>query len=356
MSRIKWWVILIKPLYCNQKGDKAVKITLKDIADETGYSISTVSRVLNGSDKISSKARKEIVKTARRLNYPLYNSNNGGQMVDTLRVFLVVSGFHVGEFYASFYDGMNQAADKNNIVLSLVSINKPFDELVKMINKMISDSYDGVILFTPELAKSDYETLADELPDNFPVISNGLIENPVFTTITFDGYSGGFLAAEHFMKKGYRRCGIIQGPFDKAESRNRANGFRDHITQCSDMEIIWDYQGDFTFESGLDAFKSFDNLNQKPEAIFACNDAMCHGFMEASLIENYRFPEDIAIVGYDDLPICERHRPTISSIHTSYKGLGNVTMEKLREINNNPKQQKGVLSLVPVELIERESS
>lgn len=334
-----------------------MKVTLKDIAEETGYSISTVSRALNGSDKIGAKTRRAIVHTAKRLNYPIYHALNGGSNVETLKICLVISQFHVGEFYASFFYGVNQAAEDHNIRLAMVNINKPFPELVEEIKDLTQNQqYDGLILFTPELRKTDYKKLQEELPDQFPVISNGLIENPIFTTISFDGYSGGYLAAEHFSNKGYNTCGIVRGPFQKAEARYRANGFRDFIIQASDMEIVWEYNGDFTFEAGVKAFRSYNKAEQKPRAIFACSDEMCHGFMEEAMMKGYDIPGDIAMIGFDDLPICKRHRPTISSIHTEYEKLGSVTMEAIREIVSNPKQQKGVLSLVPVEFVSRDSS
>lgn len=334
-----------------------MKVTLKDIAEETGYSISTVSRALNGSDKIGAKTRRAIVHTAKRLNYPIYHTLNGESNVETLKICLVISQYHVGEFYASFFYGINHAAEDHNIRLALVSLLKPFPDLVDDIRDLTrNQQYDGIILFTPELKKSDYKKLQDELPDQFPVISNGLIENPIFTTISFDAYSGGYLAAEHFSKKEYRTCGVIRGPFRKAEARYRANGFRDYIIQAPEMDIVWEYNGDFTFEAGVKAFNNFKEAEEKPRAIFACSDEMCHGFMEEAMLNSYRIPEDIAMIGFDDLPICKRHRPTISSIHTDYEKLGSVTMEAMREIVSNPKQQKGVLSLVPVDLEVRDSS
>ncbi len=278
-------------------------------------------------------------------------------MQETLTVFLVVSGFHVGEFYASFFNGIHKAAEQHNIRLALTYIDTDLPELIDRLKELTQHQQsDGLILFTPELKKQDYLQIQDELPDQFPLISNGLIENPVLTTVSFDSYSGGYLAAEHFLKKGYEKCGIIRGPFQKAEARYRANGFRDYILQHNNMEIVWDYNGDFTYQAGTDAFADFRNADQKPRAVFACNDSMCHGFMEEALMNNFYFPDDIAIIGFDDLPICKRHRPTISSVHTNYKKLGAVTMESLREIVANPNQQKGVLSLVPVNLIARESS
>lgn len=294
---------------------------------------------------------------AKKLNYPAYRAQNRQPSLDTLNVFLVISGFHVGEFYTSFFDGVNKAAEELNIQLALLSINKSLPEMIEQLKALAQpDKSDGIILFTPELKKEDYLQIKEALPSQFPLLSNGLIESPVFTTVSFDSYSGGYRAAEHFHEKGYEACGIIQGPFQKAEARYRSNGFRDYILQTSCMNIGWEYNGDFTYEGGTSAFHNYLEAQTKPRAIFACNDAMCHGFMEEALLQGYQFPGDIAITGFDDLPICQRHRPTISSVHTDYKQLGCITMEKMREIITNPNQTDGVLSLVPVSLIVRNSS
>lgn len=333
-----------------------MKVTLKDIAEETGYSISTVSRVLNGSDKISKEARREIYRTAKKLKYPIYHTLDGDKIVDTLKILFIVTGFHEGAFYSSLFYGMNKAAEKYNAQISFLFLQKPFKDILKTIRGIKDDKYEGLILFAPEFDKDHYQQIREELPDNFPVISNGLIENPVVSTVTFDGYSGGFLAGEHFHKQGYKRCGIIRGPLEKTEARYRANGYRDYISQTEDIELSWSCDGDYTFESGVKAFKEFEKLDEKPRAIFASNDDMGHAFLEEALDHGYKVPEDLALVSYDDLPICERHRPAISSIHTDYKKLGLVTIEKMKEVLANPDQQQGVLSLVPVHLNVRQST
>jgi DNA-binding LacI/PurR family transcriptional regulator len=333
-----------------------LKVTLKDIAEETGYSISTVSRVLNGSDKISKKARREIYHSAKRLEYPIYRTMNGEKIVDSLKLFFVVTGFHIGEFYASMFNGINNAAERYKAQISMISMKKPFDEMLQSIKELSKQQYDGMILFAPEFERKDYIEIVNELPNDFPIISNALIENPNISTVTFDNYSGGFQAGEHFHERGYKQCGVIKGPFKKTEARYRSNGFRDYIFQAPDMELCWEYQGDFTFQSGTDAFESFLRTENKPRAIFAGNDEMGHAFLERALEYGYKVPDDLALMSYDDLPICVRHRPTISSIHTNYEKLGMVTMEKMKELLTNPVQQKGVLSLVPVSIKVRESS
>jgi DNA-binding LacI/PurR family transcriptional regulator len=328
---------------------------LKDIADDTGYSISTVSRVLSGSDKISDSTKEKIFSSANKLNYPLVKSINGHEKL--LDAALVVSRFHAGEFYSSLYKGFTDAANTDNVVLSIVCISRPRAAFLSLL-KRLSKAYDGLILFTPEFNRQDYLEIQNILPQNYPVISNGLIETPVFTTISFDGYSGGYMAAEHFHKKKYTSCAIIKGPMEKTEARYRYNGFKDYIGQNVSQELSWEYNGDFTFQSGAEAYKAFTKLDKKPRAIFACNDAMCHAFLESATRDGYQFPEDISIMGFDDLPVCQHHQPAITSISTPYHKLGQQSLQAVKdEAADKPSNhQQGTLSLLPVSLKVRNSS
>lgn len=333
-----------------------MKITLNDIAEDTGYSVSTVSRVLNGSNKISKKTRNEILKSAEKFDYQTPKVRNAHHSTQELNIALIASGFHEGEFYVSFFNGLNRAAKENNIRLYLSGIVDPDEEMNGVIEEVTRNYYDGAILYIPEFKRKDYLKLKQVIPSNFPIVSNALIENPVFSTITFDSYSGGHLAALHFEKKEHKQVGIIKGSVERPESRFRYNGFADYVNHHDSMELIWTYDGNFTFESGHDAFEDFHQLSKKPTAIFACNDDMCNGFMEAAISKNYNFPSDIAMIGYDDLPVCRHNRPTMSSVKTDYKELGEATMNLLRQKLSNLNQNNNMLSFVPVTVVDRESS
>lgn len=333
-----------------------MKITLQDIANDTGYSVSTVSRVLNGSNKISTETKDEILESAKKFDYQIPKARNGKTSTRFLNVALVASGFHEGEFYTSFYDGLNKAGKKHNIRLFLHGVSDHNEEIQNIIQQITHTYYDGAILFIPEFKRFDYEELKKVIPSSFPIVSNALIENPVFSTITFDSYSGGHLAATYFEEKGHHQVGIIKGSIERPESRFRYNGFADFIEQHKEMELCWKYDGDFTFESGHDAFEHFEKQAKKPTAIFAGNDDMCNGFMEAAIAKGYKFPKDIATIGYDDLPVCRHNRPTMSSIKTDYSKLGNATMKLLRDKLSNPDDNNNMLSFVPVSIVERESS
>ncbi|HKK46913.1 MAG TPA: LacI family DNA-binding transcriptional regulator [Balneolaceae bacterium] len=331
-----------------------MKITLKDIANDTGFSVATVSRVLNGSSKISTETQDIVLESAKRLEY-LSPKQTGSASSIFLDVAFLISNFSEGEFYVSLFDGLNRASKKNNIRLSLMGILDSKKEIPKLI-KEISLHYDAAILFIPEFTRLDYEKLLNKTPNGFPIISNALIENPVFPTVTFDGYSGGYLVAKYFEEKSYSSLGLIQGPFERAEARYRNNGFRDYIQQKKNLHLDWLCNGDFTFEAGVKAYKKFRKLKQKPHAIFAGNDDMANGFMEAAKAEGVNFPKDIAIMGYDNLPVCRHNHPTISSVKTDYEALGKATMKLLRDSIKEPGQDSNMVSFVSVSIMQRESA
>lgn len=332
-----------------------MKVTLKDIAENTGYSISTVSRVLNGSDKISMETRERVLSVAEKLGYKV-SKNGNSNLKGMANLALVASGFHEGEFYSSFFHGLNKASAQNNVRLFLTAVLDYEKNLIKLLKSLATDYYDGIILFVPELVSSDYEKIKSALPSKFPIISNSLIENPVFPTVTFDSYSGGFLAAKHFQELNHKKVGIILGPPERSESRFRRNGFVDFISRQTDMELVWNCDGDFTFESGVAACELFHKTKNKPEAVFASNDTMAQGFLETAKKFNYKIPEDVALLGYDDLPHNIYTNPTISSIHTDYENLGNTTIKALLEHISNRDLESSLLSFVPVSISRKQST
>lgn len=331
-----------------------MKVKLKDIADNTGYSISTVSRVLNGSYEIGPEARKTILKVADELQYPI----NKAKLIPSRKTlqYALITDFHPGEFYASYFYGINRAASMEGVRLMLLSVDNPHKDVSNLIKDLSSKTLDGAILFTPDLNHQEHDQIRELMDPEIPIVSHSLLHNPTMHTITFDGYTAGHLAAEHFESKGYRELGIIKGPFSKAEARFRYNGFRDYIQQSPNLELTADFDGDFNFAGGKKAFVEFDNMERKPKAIFASNDLMAHAFLVHANYYGYRVPDDIALLGYDNLPLCQHNYPTISSIRTDFTTLGLSTFQKLKDMMVGTNEHQGKLNLISVDIVERESS
>jgi DNA-binding LacI/PurR family transcriptional regulator len=332
-----------------------MKVTLQDISKETGYSLSTVSRVLNGSDKYSEDTRESIIEAARKLQY---NSKKvrSSDFHKSHQNIALITDFHEGEFYSSYFYGYVQATAGTNIRISLISLNDPREMIKDYIGLFSDQYYDGAIIFVPALKREDYEVIARDIPDDFPVVSNALIESPILNTITFDGYSAGHMAAEHFKKLGHKKVGIIKGPLTKAESRFRYNGFVDFVNHESEMKLVLEAPGDFNYDSGVTAFQHYLESPEKPTAVFVSNDLMCQGFVESVKDHGLSIPEDIAILGYDDLPMCMHSRPLLSSIKTNFETLAKASLESIFDSKANLSRSHGLLSLIPVTLIARQST
>tara|TARA_R110000868_G_scaffold408293_3_gene690951 strand:- start:18358 stop:19356 length:999 start_codon:yes stop_codon:yes gene_type:complete len=332
-----------------------MKVTLKDISDATGFSISTISRALRGEGRISEENRKKILACAHEIGYPL--PTNGRAVLENQPPYIaLITQFRDGEFYSSFALGFMKAAYQKKVIMSLFSVDQDLKSVSTLIEQLRVIGYTGAILFTPELKEEEYKHILHSTPSDFPIISCSNIDNSVIDTVTFDAYQGATLVARHFHSKGYKSIGIIEGPAEMPESRFRSNGFNDYIVHTANEEIVWSYRGDYTLESGTEAFKAFHKLEEKPEAIFATNDAMALGFMEAASEFGYQFPDDIAIAGYDNLPICENHYPKITSVNTDYSRLAVNTIENLLSRLGKSDEHQGIVSMVPVTLKVRNSS
>lgn len=330
------------------------KITLKDIADDTSLSISTVSRVLRGEGRSSSQNEQAIIESAQRLGYPLQKQQTPFELRTEIYI-AVIANVKDGEFYTAFFNGFHQASKNTNVhfcLFSIDNIENPIQDFLFGLQK----HYDAAIIFLPSLNSDDYKRILAKINANFPIISTASILNPVLDTVSFDGYGGGHLVAEHFYNQNYSEIGIIHGPNNKLESRFRSNGFTDFIKSQPTMNLLWEFNGDYSIQSGQLAYQAYKNATNKPRAIFCANDSMLFGFMELARADGIQIPTDIALVGYDNLPLCQSFSPQISSVNTDYTNLGIHAMRLLLNRIENHIDHQGFLSLIPVSLVLRQSS
>ncbi|MEQ9308264.1 MAG: LacI family DNA-binding transcriptional regulator [Balneolaceae bacterium] len=331
-----------------------MKVTLNDISKATGFSVSTISRAVRGEGRISEENRKKILASAHELGYPL--PTNGRVIPENQPPFIaLITQFSEGEFYSSFALGFMNAAVQKKVNLSLFGVDHDISSIPALLEHLRAIGYTAAILFTPELDEEGYKHILYSTPKDFPIISCSNIDNSVVDTVTFDAYQGATLVAKHFHSKGYEKFGIIEGPAHMPESRFRSNGFNDYVIHIAKKNMVWNFRGDYTLESGAQSFEAFHNLIDKPQAIFATNDAMAVGFMEAAKKYKYELPKDVAIIGYDNLPICRNHYPKITSVNTDYKRLAENTIDNLLSRLGKPDEHQGIVSMVPVTLKIRES-
>ena len=327
-----------------------MRTTLKQVADDTGLSIATVSRALRRNKRRYSKNEEKIYASARKLGYPFIGElNNEEQLTIAL-----VTEVHQGEFYSSLFNGFYNSSKNSESDIVFVNLAKHSDDPVQHIINL-SKKYSGICLFLPNLEKIDYKRIRQGV-GKYPIISLTPMKNPTIDTVSFDSYSGGYMIAKHFEEQGYKNFGIVSGPGDAVDAVFRKNGFVDHISEKEDLKLVWEYKGDFSSESGRDAFNDYKNQNIPNMAIFGCNDHTCFGFMKRALEAGYKIPKDFIIAGYDNLSFCDNFTPELTSVATNFDILGKRAIRTIENMVNDSNEIIRQFSMVPVEIVIRSST
>ncbi len=327
-----------------------MRTTLKQVADDTGLSIATVSRALRRNRRRYSKNEEKIYASARKLGYPFIGElSNEEQLTIAL-----VTEVHQGEFYSSLFNGFYNSSKNSESDVVFVNLAKHSDDPVQHIINL-SKKYSGICLFLPNLEKIDYKRIRHGV-GKYPIISLTPMKNPTIDTVSFDSYSGGYMIAKHFEEQGYKNFGIISGPNDAIDAVFRKNGFIDHISEKQDLNLAWEFKGDFSSDSGRDAFNNYKKQNIPNMAIFGCNDHTCFGFMKGALEAGYKIPKDFIIAGYDNLSFCDNFTPELTSVATNFDILGKRAIRTIENMVNDSNEIIRQFSMVPVEIIIRAST
>jgi LacI family transcriptional regulator len=218
---------------------------------------------------------------------------------------------------------------------------------------LLSRQVDGILLVSTGSFDSSIQLLSE---NNTPVVmvdrSNKLeAVDEIFT----DNRGGGYLAASHLLSMGHRRIGCITGPSYLTPSAERVQGYWQAVTDAGvapDEHLI--VPGDFQHKGGYMAAQKLLALRDKPTAIFACNDLMAVGAIAASLEHGYRVPQDISVIGYDDIPLASYANPKLTTIVQPARELGHLAVERLLERLDSP-DIDARHDVLPVSLVKRDS-
>ena len=327
-----------------------MKVKLEHIADKTGYSIATVSRVLSGKAVGRSASVEKILFAARELGY---RANRPAYQLENLPLEIALVTQHdAEEFYSCLYESFDRVCSLSNIHLTIHSI-KHSTNLINQL-RLISMSSDGIVLMAPTLDNDQYKII-DENINSFPIISIAPVDENVITTITFDSYRGGQLAAKLLLESGHQRFGIITGPLIKWEANLRRNGYIDYLNRKG-FHVQWEYHGDYSFRSGEKAFNSIEQ-QEKSLGIFSSNDQMALGFLHSALENGYTIPGDFGMVGYDNMPYSKVFYPKLSTVNTNLDELAESALDYLKYHikNKNVKKRKPTTTLLPVNIVKRKT-
>ncbi len=326
--------------------------TMKEVARKANVSTATVSRVLNASGPVDEETRQRVLAIATELRY---TPNAIGRSLSTRKteaIGLLLPDLY-GEFFSEVIRGSDQATQQRHYHLLVSSSHNHRDEIEAALRTM-RGRVDGLILMSPHI---DADTLKNNLPRSLPVVLlNCDVHDTWFDSITIDNFSGAYEIVNHLIGHGHRRIALLRGTESNFDAAERARGYRVAMKEAGftgDLQI--ETLGDFSEASGFDAMRELLAGQKRPTAVFASNDSMAIGALSALREAEIRVPEDIALAGFDDIPIAKYMKPSITSVRVAISDLGTLAVQRLMDAIQEKEQHKKQRIVLPSVVVARES-
>ena len=306
-------------------------VTLKDIAKKVGKSVTTVSRALHGYDDVSPETIALVRKVANEMGYTpnIIAQRLQKQHTDTIGFILPTFGPRFSDpFFSEFLAGIGNKAAKLGYDL-LVSTHPPGDDELKAYRRKVrSYLVDGFIIVRTRCKDPRIEYLCQV---EFPFVAFGRTENACdFHYVDEDSEYGMRLIAHHLAELGHQRIAFIAAPENLMFAHYRLKGFREGLAEKGihlDENLI--VTGDLTQRDGVKQAAYLLDLPNPPTAIAASNDLMALGAISAAQKRGLRVGKDIAITGFDNIPLAEYNHPSLTTIHQPIYQIGDQVCEML---------------------------
>lgn len=301
-------------------------ITIKEVAREAEVSVATVSRVLSGKGPVREETRQRVLDVAARLQY-VPHAGARGLITNTTGALGVLLPDLYGEFFSEVIRGIDLTARRSGFHLLVSSSHSDRSE-VETVLRALRGRVDGLIVMSPE---ADAEALQANLPASLPVVLlNCRVEGSGFASINIDNYGGALGMTRHLLSLGHRRIAFVCGAPGNYDARERLRGYRDAMRtyggeHAEELEI----EGDFSEESGHRAGGAVREIDPRPTAVFAANDAMAVGLLSALQEAGVRVPGDMAVAGFDDIPVVRFLTPPLTTVRVGIAELGARALERL---------------------------
>ncbi len=331
----------------------ASSVTIKDVARQANVSVATVSRALNGHENVADAVRTRVLAVARELRYSPHHAARSLSSRRTNTIGVILPDLY-GEFFSELMRGIDQVARDHGQHLLVSSYHGNPQEQGEALGAM-RGRVDGLLLMSPYAI--DASPLADHLGRAQPaVLINSSLPELEAPALTVDNRAAAAEMVRHLAATGRRRIAYIDGPADNFDARDRLRGYEQALAEALSGAEPWVVQGDFSEASGHEAAQQLLSAAQRPDAVFAANDMMALGFMFACQQAGVDVPAQIAVAGFDDIPLARYTNPSLTTMRVDIAGLGAQAMRMLlRQLGGDGRDAVASESM-STRLIAREST
>ncbi|MDE3202033.1 MAG: LacI family DNA-binding transcriptional regulator [Acidobacteriota bacterium] len=301
-------------------------------------SIATVSRTINGSPVVSEKLAKRVWQAIEQLNY--YPNTHARSLVSgRSRILGVIVENITNPFFPELVQSFEEIAVANGYEVMISSSNSDPSVLTNCVRRMLERKVEGVAVMT----FGEEEPVLDQLANHdIPIVlAEFHLDDPKASTILLDYASGIRAAVEHLAKLGHTRIAFLAGPHKLHSAITRENDFRNAMESASlTVQKQWIIECDHTLKGGMAGFAHLQTLEARPTALVCSNDMTAIGVLRAAYMKDMRVPQDLSVVGLDDIDFAEFTLPPLTTIRLSRTDLARAAFEALRQQVEQPKQSK----------------
>ncbi|KOO46810.1 catabolite control protein A [Priestia koreensis] len=321
-----------------------MNVTIYDVAREANVSMATVSRVVNGNPNVKPSTRKKVLETIERLGYRPNAVARGLASKKTTTVGVIIPDIS-SIFYAELARGIEDIATmyKYNIILSNSDQNT--DKEFHLLNTMLGKQVDGIIFMGGNITDEHVEEFKKS---PVPIVLAASIEmSEQIPSVNINYEQAAYDAVHALIEKGHERVAFVTGPLE--EPMNKERKLKGYQQALIDHKIPYNeemvFEGDYTYDSGMEAFEKLSSLDEKPTAIFVGTDEMALGVIHGAQDRGFKIPEDVEVVGFDNTKLATMVRPTLSTVVQPMYDIGAVAMRLLTKYMNKETVESSIVEL-----------
>ncbi len=330
-------------------------ISLKDLAQEIGVSISTVSRALNNHPDISPEVTRKIQKLAVEMNYTP-NPLAMGLLKQATRMIGVIVPDLVTHFYSSIISGIEQVAEERGYYILIASSNETLQKEIKAVENLLKTRVEGLIVCLSQETKN-YEHFDRLIKNDIPLVFfDRVCRVGEVSSVVVDNVDAAQKITKHFFKNGFHRIAYIAGPDHLIISQERTQGYLSGLKSCGlDFHPELLVKCNMSAKDATKATARLLDLPERPDAIFGINDTVAFAAMKEIKSRGLRIPEDIALVGFTDEFHSTVVEPALTSImHPTFE-IGQEAARLFFKCVENPENKPDQVVL-KTKLVIRKSS
>jgi len=327
---------------------------IKDIAALAGVSTATVSRALSDSGLVTDATRDKVRDAAHRLNYRLNVRARNLRIQKSMAVLLVVRNMS-NPFYLEIFKGVEAVARAAGYVLLMGNTEDEAARDTEYFDMLRGGHADGMILMTGQLP-ADHPILSAGWDMPPIVVALEAIEDSGLAHVQIDNRAASRIAVRHLIELGHRRIGHIAGPVPEILGRLRLEGFRRTMAEAGlSVPAAHEAVGDYSLQSGRQACRRIFESARPPTALFVANDEMAFGAIGELRDMGLRVPQDVSVIGFDDLFMSDSFSPPLTTISQPRVEIGRTAMTLLLDILAGRLTAPEIIQM-PTELIVRGST